>query len=91
MFRRLLFVLALVVGSTTALTSCHEHCYIVFNNGPGNHPPGGAYIADIQTWYTVVGGQLNLYGYSRTIDTVIMNERDCVNNLADELPQLGPV
>lgn len=97
MFRRLLLAVALLLGasSTVGLTGCAD-CHIVYLNGPGNHPPGGAYIADIQTWYTVVGGQLNLYGYSLTVDTVIWNERACIySNLLEpapgERPQVRPV
>ena len=93
MVRRLLFTVALVATATLGVSGCHPPtpCRIVYLNGPGNHPPGGAYFEDIQTWYTVVGGQLNLYGYSRTIDTVIYNHRECVYNLLERPKDIGAV
>lgn len=92
MFRRFLFAVALLTAtSVVPLLSGCGNCQIVYLNGPGNHPPGGAYIADDQIWYTVVGGQLHLYGYSLTVDTVIWNERPCIYNNLLGLPESSPV
>ena len=87
----MLLAVALVVGSAVTFSGCHPDCRVIFLNGPGNHPPGGAYIADIQTWTTVVGGQIHVYGYSVTIDTVIWNYRDCIYNNLLGLPESSPV
>lgn len=94
MLRRVVLALAILTATTVCsvgLSGC-ANCQVVYLNGPGNHPPGAAYIANIQTWTTVVGGQIHVYGYSLTIDTVIWNERDCIyNNLTDPRKTPGRV